>query len=74
MDHSLTAIVVLTNTLPLQLLHSPFSAASITDRRGHPEVLPIRSEEVIVSILRAETAYNEKISPNIFSTFKKVLG
>jgi hypothetical protein len=74
MDHSLIAIVILTKTLPPQLLHSPFSTVHITGRRGHPGVLPIRSDEFTVSILRAETAYNENISTIIFSTFKEVLG
>jgi hypothetical protein len=70
----LISIVILTKTIPPRLLHSPFSAASITGLRGHSEVLPIHSEEVVVSILKAETAYFEMFSPIILRTFKKVLG
>jgi len=36
MDHSLITIVMLTATLPPQLLYSSFSTASITGRRGRP--------------------------------------
>ena len=73
MDHSLTAIVILTKALTPQLLHSLSRLLLSPVVVVIQEVLPIRSEEVMVSVLRAETPYDVRISPTICSTFKKVL-